>query len=142
MRQLLELPVTAAMVGRVAGLPQSVTSQLFHRRSETIGIPSVMARLGLLERIKLTPEGITIDEARRLVAYMISGGHKVFVLTYHSPSLEPGNTPYVRTDEDLARFLRWFLDEFYDYFTKSIGGVCASWRDVRSRLLQPGNSIR
>jgi glycosyltransferase involved in cell wall biosynthesis len=140
-RQLLELPVTAAMVGRVAGLPQSVTSQLFHRRSETIGIPSVMARLGLLERIKLTPEGITIDEARRLVAHMISGGHKVFVLTYHSPSLEPGNTPYVRTDEDLARFLRW-LDEFYDYFTRSIGGVCASWRDVRSRLLQPGSSIR
>lgn len=56
---------------------------------------------------------------------MAGMGHKVFVLTYHSPQLEPGNAPYVRTDADLARFLRW-LDEFYDYFAREIGGVCAS----------------
>ena len=133
-RPILELPVTAAIVGRAAGLPQSVTSKVFNRRSESIGLPSVMARLGLLERIKLTPEGITIHEAKRLVSYMVSHGHKVFVLTYHSPSLEPGNTPYVRTGEDLGRFLRW-LDEFYDYFTRSIDGVCSTWRDVRSALM-------
>jgi hypothetical protein len=64
---------------------------------------------------------------------MAARGHKVFVLTYHSPSLEPGNTPYVRTEADLAKFLRW-LDEFYDYFTHEIGGVCATWREVRSAL--------
>ena len=92
-----------------------------------------MSRLGLLERIKLTPEGITIEEARRLVSHMVRAGHKIFVLTYHSPSLEPGNTPYVRSNADLDRFLRW-LDEFYDYFTREIGGVCASWRTVRSAL--------
>ena len=54
-------------------------------------------------------------------------------MTYHSPSLEPGNTPYVRTAEELATFLRW-LDEFYAFFTHEIGGICASWRDVRSAL--------
>jgi glycosyltransferase involved in cell wall biosynthesis len=132
-RRILELPVTAAIVGRAQRLPIAVTSKCFGRNSEALGLPSVMSWLGLLERIKLTPEGITIEEARRLVSHMVGMGHKVFVLTYHSPSLEPGNTPYVRTEADLAKFLRW-LDEFYDYFTREIGGICASWRDVRSAL--------
>ncbi len=132
-RKILELPVTAAIVGRAARLPHVLTARVFGRYSEAIGLPSVMSRLGLLERIKLTPEGITINEAKRLVGHMVANGHKVFVLTYHSPSLEPGNTPYVRSGEDLARFLGW-LDEFYDYFTRDVGGVCASWRDVRLAL--------
>jgi glycosyltransferase involved in cell wall biosynthesis len=133
-RRLLELPVSAAVVGRAAALPANVTSRLFGRGSERVGLPSVMSRLGLLERIKLTPEGIAIEEAKRLVRHMAAAGHRIFVLTYHSPSLEPGNTPYVRSQADLARFLNW-LDEFYDFFIKEIGGTCASWRDVRASLL-------
>ena len=133
-RRMLELPPSAAVVGRAAGLPPWLTSQAFGRASETLHLPSIMARLGLLERIKLTPEGIQIEEAKRLVRHMKATGHRVFVLTYHSPSLEPGNTPYVRTREQLAGFLRW-LDEFYDFFTTEIGGACASWRDVRKALL-------
>jgi glycosyltransferase involved in cell wall biosynthesis len=133
-RQLLELPLSAAVVGRAAHLPPSVMSKIFSRGSQRAHVPSIMARLGLLERIKLTPEGIRIEEAKRLVRHMKAAGHRVFVLTYHSPSLEPGNTPYVRTQEDLAAFLRW-LEEFYDFFTTEIGGSCVSWRDVRSALL-------
>jgi glycosyltransferase involved in cell wall biosynthesis len=136
-RRILELPVTAAFVGRTSGMPIAMIARFFGRYSEAVGLPSVMSRLGLLERIKLTPEGITIEEAKRLVSHMVRMGHKVFVLTYHSPSLEPGNTPYVRTAADLAKFLRW-LDEFYDYFTREIGGVCSSWRDVRSALTLGG----
>lgn len=135
-RTLLELPLSAAVVGRAAGFRPSLTSHVFGRTGQMLHVPSVVSRLGLLERIKLTPEGIRIDEAKRLVRYMKDSGHKVFVLTYHSPSLEPGNTPYVRTQEDLAAFLRW-LDEFFDFFTTEIGGKCVSWRDVRGALL-PG----
>jgi hypothetical protein len=131
---LLELPLSASLVGRAARLNQALTSKVFSRTSERVHLPSVVSRLGLLERIKLTPEGIRIEEAKRLVRYMNAAGHRVFVLTYHSPSLEPGNTPYVRTPEDLAAFLRW-LDEFYDFFIREIGGTCVSWRDVRAALL-------
>ena len=133
-RRMLELPLSAAVVGRAAGLGPTIRSHVFGHASERIHFPSVMSRLGLLERIKLTPEGIRIDEAKRLVRHMKAAGHRVFVLTYHSPSLEPGNTPYVRTQEDLAAFLRW-LDEFYDFFTTEIGGACVSWREVRNKLL-------
>ncbi len=132
-RTLLELPVSAAIVGRAAGMPLSAIAPVFDPRVEGTGLPSVLAHLGLLERIKLTPEGIAIDEAKRLVRFMREQGHRVFVLTYHSPSLEPGNTPYVQTPQDLQRFLGW-IDEFLAFFTTEIGGRCASWREVRDTL--------
>jgi hypothetical protein len=139
-RQILELPVSATLVGRGAHIPTRLKSTLFGRKSEWAGVPSILARLGLLERIKLTPEGITIEEAKRLARVMVDGGHKVFVLTYHTPSLEPGNTPYVKTTADRERFLRW-LDEFYDYFTTELGGTVSTWRNVRSAL-RDGHALR
>jgi hypothetical protein len=79
-----------------------------------------MARLGLLERIKLTPEGITVEEAKRLIRHMAALGHKVFVLTFHTLSRVPRNTPYVRNQSDLDRFMAW-LEEIYDFFKIDLG---------------------
>ena len=133
-RTVLEMPISVAHVGSAAKLGAAVSSSLFNRVSETLGITAAVARLGLVERIRLTPEGIAIDEAKRLVRHMIADGQRVFVLTYHSPSMEPGGTPYVRTEDDLVRFLAW-MEEFYDFFTTEIRGQCVSWRDVRNALL-------
>ncbi len=129
-RTVLEMPISVALVGRAARLGPSMSHGLFNPASERAGLTAAVARLGLIERIRLTPEGIDIDEAKRLVRQMIADQHRVFVLTYHSPSLEPGSTPYVRTAADLTHFLAW-LEEFYDFFTSEIGGRCVSWRDVR-----------
>ena len=136
---VLEMPISVALVGRAARFGRHVSGGLYNRVSEGVGLTAAVARLGLIERIRLTPEGIAIDEGKRLIRQMIADGQRVFVLTYHSPSLEPGGTPYVRTAADLARFLAW-LEEFYDFFTKEIGGQCVSWRDVRDALL-PARAI-
>lgn len=131
---VLEMPISVALVGRAARFGASMSRSLFNPVSERAGLTAAVARLGLIERIRLTPEGIDIDEAKRLVRQMIADQHRVFVLTYHSPSLEPGSTPYVRTKADLAHFLAW-LEDFYQFFTSEIGGRCVSWRDVREALL-------
>ncbi len=136
-RTLLEMPVSVAFAGRAARFGARVSDTLYNRISEAVGLTSIVARLGLIERIRLTPEGVAINEGKRLVRQMIADGKRVFVLTYHSPSLEPGGTPYVRTADDLARFLAW-LEEFYDFFAKEIGGRCVSWRDVRDAMLSDG----
>jgi glycosyltransferase involved in cell wall biosynthesis len=133
-RTVLEMPISVALVGRAARLGPRLSAALFNRISGGMGLTSALSRLGLIERIRLTPEGIAIDEGKRLIRRMIADGQRVFVVTYHSPSLEPGGTPYVKTAEDLTRFLAW-LEEFYDFFTKEIGGQCVSWRDVRNALL-------
>ncbi len=135
-RDLLEIPVSSALVGRAARLDRTATG-LFNNTAERFRLPAVMARLRLVERIKLTPEGITIGETKRLVRHMAALGHKVFVLTFHSPSLEPGNTPYVRSNEDLRRFLDW-LEEFYFFFRTEIRGQPVSWQDAYRMLTYAG----
>jgi hypothetical protein len=133
-RGLLGIPGSAASVGLLSGLPAPLRRAVFSGLGERTGLTPVMARLRLLERIKLTPEGITIAEAKRLARHMVAHGQKVFVLTYHTPSLVPGNTPYVRTHQDLQRFLAW-LDQFYDFFIGELGGRCAQWHEVRAELI-------
>lgn len=136
-RTLLEIPTSAALVGRLARRHgQRLAPLAFHPGASRVGVTSLMARLGLLERIRLSPEGITIQEAKRLTRAMLGEGHRVFVLTYHTPSLLPGNTPYVRTPEQLRRFLEW-LDEYYAFFREELGGRCGSWQEVRPGTLPP-----
>jgi hypothetical protein len=88
-------------------------------------LPAVFARLHLVDRVRLTPEGNSLAEAKRLTRAMVRRGQRVFVLSYHSPSLEPGNTPYVRTADDLSRFLRW-IEAYLEFFFGEIGGVAAT----------------
>lgn len=134
-RDLLELPAASAVVGRLAGLPDGIRRAVFGPSSDHLGVPSLTARLGMLERIKLSPEGITASEAKRLIRHMLAQGDKVFVLTYHTPSLVPGNTPYVRNHADLDKFLAW-LEEIYGFFTQEVGGRCATWRELYDILYE------
>jgi glycosyltransferase involved in cell wall biosynthesis len=138
-RDLLEIPAASEVVGWMRGLPDGFRRAVFAPASDHLGVPSLTARLGLLERIKLSPEGITPSEAKRLIRHMLAGGHRVFVLTYHTPSLVPGNTPYVRNKADLDRFLAW-LEEIYGFFTQEVGGRCANWRDLYDTLYDGPNS--
>lgn len=119
---LLELPVTLGFTGALAGMGGMNHAKLFRPGTERLHVPGVFARLGLLERIKLTPEGISLAEAKRLTRSLLANGQKVFAITYHSPSLDPGNTPYVRSQADLDRFLAW-LDLYCEWFLGAVGGT-------------------
>jgi hypothetical protein len=44
----------------------------------------------------------------------LRNGHRVFSFTYHSPSLAPGNTPYVRSAADLRAFLQR-IERYLDF---------------------------
>lgn len=130
-RTLMEIPASAALVGRLARRHGTrLAPVVFHPLTQRVPVGAALARLGLLERIRLSPEGMTIDEAKRLVRHMVADGHRVFVVTYHSPSLEPGNTPYTRSAEDVRRMLDW-LDDFYSFFREEVGGRPATWQEVR-----------
>jgi hypothetical protein len=82
----------------------------------------------------LTPEGITFDEQRRLTRAMLRRGYRVFSLTFHSPSLAPGNTPYVRDAAQLQSFLRR-IEQYLEFFMTEIGGRPATPFEVKERAL-------
>lgn len=103
-RGLVELPVSTVFVGaaRRAG------PRWHPRLARAPALRGVAARLGLFSRVPLTPEGTSAREAVAAVTAAGSDGERLLQLTFHSPSLVPGHTPYVRDASDLARFHRWW----------------------------------
>lgn len=110
-RQLLELPLTTVYWGLLRRQGERLYP-LARRYRRAAGL---LSRLGLLERIALTPEGVSREEALRGIDIALDDGLQVLVLSFHSPSLVPGFTPYVRSEEDLDRFYDW-LRAIYAYF--------------------------
>jgi hypothetical protein len=102
--RLLELPVTSAYAGPLARF--GPTLHRIQRHIPTVF--SGFSRLNLLERIPLTPEGVSAEEALRGLDIVLSGGQPVTVLSFHSPSLAPGHTPYVRSPAEVEALYGWF----------------------------------
>lgn len=120
-RALLEIPLTAGFVGAAAGLGPKAGGLFTHPGAARLRVPGMLARSGLLARSRLSPEGVPADEQCRLLAAMTKRGHRLFSLTYHSPSLAPGHTPYVRDEADLAAFLA-SIETVLTYFRDELGG--------------------
>ena len=107
-KTLLELPLTTVfwgMLRRQGGWLYPALARLPRMRG-------VLAKAGLLERIPLTPEGVTVDEAIRGIDIALDDGLPVLVLSFHSPSLQPGHTPYVRDEDDLDALYDWWRRVF------------------------------
>jgi hypothetical protein len=101
--RLLELPVTSVHSGllRGAGRPlQRFAEPLFRAMG-------VLSRLGLLEHIALTPEGVSIEEGLRGVDIAVRAGLPVLVLSLHSPTLAPGHTPYAADEAGVEALYAW-----------------------------------
>ncbi|MDX2222404.1 MAG: polysaccharide deacetylase family protein [Rhodospirillaceae bacterium] len=120
-RALLEIPLSVGVVGALAGVPRSLLRYAFSSWSRRMHLSGLLARSGLLERIRLTPEGISLNEAKRVTRALLSRGVRLFCLNYHSSSLMPGANPYVRTEHDQQQFLKW-LREYCEFFIREIGG--------------------
>lgn len=119
-RRVLSIPGTGALIGRA---PSPGLYALATRPpAMALRLPGILARLGLVERLGLSPEGHSADDMLRLVRWLIARGQRLFVLSLHSPSVEPGHTPYVRSAADLEAFLAT-LEAFLRAFMTELGGV-------------------
>src|SRR5690606_20321761 len=107
------------VVGLLSGaLPAGVLRGVFSPGMTRIHLPGILSRLGMLERLRLSPEGSAFDACKRLIDTNVARGHTCFVLSFHSPSLHPGCTPYVTDQaelnallENLYLTLRYLVDE-------------------------------
>ncbi len=122
---ILELPLTSGYFGALRGLAPQLYPLLASPLGLALKLPGIASRLGLLTRSVATPEGEPVAEAKALTRALYEAGQRIFCVTYHSPSLEPGHTPYVRSDADLRRFLAW-LEEYCAFFMDEFGGMAAT----------------
>ena len=101
---LVELPLTTVFTGiaRGRGIGLYRAGGLVPRGR------GVLARARLLSRVPLTPEGVPVPEALEAIRIAVGEGVRVLNFAFHSPSLVPGHTPFVRDEAALTRFWDWW----------------------------------
>lgn len=112
-RRLLEVPATVGFLQADADLAnralQAILRSSLLRRLRAYGI---LGRLGLLNRIWICPEMTSLEEMIALTARMKARGAGVVNLMFHSVTLQPGLSPFVRSESDATAF----ADRLRGYF--------------------------
>ena len=103
---MVEVPAT---VGFLRGDQNRQAS--FRRRLDVgplrhLRLLGLLDRAGILQRRRLSPEGATAEEMVRLTEALAVAGEPVIGITFHSCTLLPGATPYVRSEAERVDFLR------------------------------------
>ena len=101
---MIELPLTTVHTGLLRG----GGARLYRALASVPKGRGVFARSRLLSRVALTPEDMPLRDALEAVAVAVGEGLRLLNFAFHSPSVAPGYTPYVRDAADLARFHAWW----------------------------------
>jgi hypothetical protein len=133
-RRLLALPGTCEYVGLAGPAAPALYRVASSPRWSWTRLGGVLTRLRIADRLLLSPEGFTASEMKRIATTLIDRGLRTLTMSLHSPSVEPGHTPYVRTERDLERFLDT-IESFFDYFMGSLAGVTSTPQDFRRTAL-------
>ena len=105
---LMELPLTTVFWGMLRKQGPLLYPALWRAPK----LRGLLARMALLERIPLTPEGVSIEEAIKGIDIALDDGLPILVFSFHSPSLRPGLTPYVRDADGLDQLYDWWRAVF------------------------------
>jgi glycosyltransferase involved in cell wall biosynthesis len=119
---IFEIPLTRGYSGALRNIGPALAPLVYTPRATRFRLPGIMARLGLLERGTLTPEGMTLPEMTRLTRTMIKDGTRLFGMSLHSSTVLPWEKNLYVTDEStLAAFLKR-IDDFLTAFRAEFGG--------------------
>ena len=132
--RLLEVPCTHGFAGILRRFGLSLHRLAESKPARTVRTVGILARLGALNKIMLSPENSTLPEMQVVTRALLADGIRTFSFTLHSPSVEEGHTPYVRTTADLRAFLDR-IDAFCDFFFGTIGGVPGTLDQFRQRYV-------
>ena len=108
---LLELPLGVSFTG---GLRRFGCALYGNGKGRAV---SVLARSGLLSRVALTPEDMPIRDVKDAISAMLDDGLDYLSFSFHSPSVAPGHTPYVRNSAELSDFYLWW-DQILTYLAQ------------------------
>lgn len=133
-RQMLALPCSCAYVGAAGAAAQPLYELASSPALRWSKLTGICTRLRLADRLVLSPEGFSLDDMRRVTRGLIARGTRVLTMTLHSPSIEPGHTPYVRTHADLSVFLDT-ITAYLEFFFGDLAGATTTPTALRTHIL-------
>ena len=130
-RQLLEIPVSGSFVGSAG----NSSKRLFNlaQNYKNFKLPGILSKLGIVDRLVLTPEGYTHEEHVKITRFLYHKGVRTFTWSFHSPTVMPGTTPYVKNEQDVKDFLDSF-HQYFDFFFNTMSGVATTPTKLKSQL--------
>jgi hypothetical protein len=132
-RGLLVVPITGAFVGYFRAAAPAIHRWCQREPWKVARAAALLARARAIERIRLSPEGFSLDDMQRLTTHLLARGTRVFALSFHSPSLAPGHTQYVRTLADRDRLLD-VCRRYCEHFLGRLRGRSMTPRELREHL--------
>jgi len=134
---MLEVPTTGGWCGPLRKVGERylrVVENTNGRRLRTVR--GLLRRTGLAVRPMLTPEGYTLAELKRLARQLVDDGLDVLSLSFHSPSVGPGHTAFVRTPQEQAEFIER-VRQFCVWFRDEMGGKFMTASELYGKVQQP-----
>jgi hypothetical protein len=110
---LMELPLSVSFTGKL----RPFGKLLFGNGRNRQKFRSALSRMGLLARVAITPEDMPEADVRDAIRALLDDGMNFLSISFHSPSLAPGHTPYVRSSADLSDFYRWW-DKIFNFIAQ------------------------
>ena len=101
---LLELPLGATYTGQLRRYGRWLIGDGRSRPKQI----AALSRFGMCARVALTPEDMPFKDVEQAIRWMLRDDIRLFSISFHSPSLAPGHTPYVRNSGELNDFYRWW----------------------------------
>jgi len=133
MHRLLELPLTVGYTGMLREYGQTLHRLASGEAGQAFRAVGILSRTGLVSKVWLSPEGYTAEEQIRLLKDLYRDGHRIFSFAFHSPSVEPGHTPYVTSSQELTVFLDR-CRKVFEFFFGEFGGVPATPLELKRQL--------
>ena len=130
-KTLLEIPVTGSFVGSAGAASRGLfdLAQGFKK----FRLPGILSRLGIVDRLVLTPEGYSHEEHVKITEFLYRRGVRTFTWSFHSPTVMPGTTPYVENEQDVKDFLDSF-HQYFEFFFTTMKGVATTPTLLKNKL--------
>lgn len=131
--RLLEIPLASGFSGALRRWGVTLHGAAMQPHVKPFRVRGIMRRCNLLRKLDLSPERSSFHEMSNLVRLLYADGLRVFGLAFHSPSLEPGHTPFVASKIELEQFIDC-CRSFFEWFTGDFGGIPSQPLDIRQSL--------
>ncbi len=119
-RELLEVPVTVGFTHKHFALAHQARSVAMRSPLRQLRAVGILDRTGIASKLKLSPEQANLSQMQSLARAVARRGTPCMVLMFHSSSLKPGCSPYVKNEQDLDRFIDR-LGKFFEFCRDDLG---------------------
>lgn len=103
---VVEIPPTMGFFQKHSELCFKVSRILQNKNIfKKLHISGVLDRLGLLNFRTLSPESSSLEAMVRISKVMMNKGHRFINMSFHSNSLMPGMSPFVKNESEMITFL-------------------------------------